>query len=48
VAASLDRRRREFTSWLTDWAMGYGDRVREDHALFVSAFRDGAIGVSAT
>ena len=48
IAASLDRRRKEFTGWLTDWAMAYADRVREDHALFVDAFRDGAIGVSAT
>ncbi len=48
IADSLDRRRREFTDWLTDWGMAYGDRVREDHALFVAAFRDGSIGVSAT
>jgi uncharacterized protein (DUF2252 family) len=48
IAASLDRRRKEFTGWLTDWAMAYADRVREDHSLFVDAFRDGAIGVSAT
>ncbi|MGH3347387.1 MAG: DUF2252 domain-containing protein [Nocardioides sp.] len=48
IAESVDRRRREFTAWLTDWGMAYADRVREDHALFVAAFRDGAIGVSAT
>ena len=48
IAASLDRRRREFTRWLTDWGMAYGDRVREDHAHFVAAFREGRIGVSAT
>lgn len=48
IAASLERRRKEFTSWLTDFAMGYADRVREDHALFVQAFREGRIGVSAT
>ena len=48
IADSLDRRRREFTGWLTDWGMAYADRVREDHAIFVDTFRDGAIGVSAT
>jgi uncharacterized protein (DUF2252 family) len=48
IADSLDRRRKEFTTWLTDWGMAYGDRVREDHSLFVAAFRDGSIGVSAT
>lgn len=48
IAASLDRRRKEFTGWITDFALGYADRVREDHALFVEAFRAGRIGVSAT
>jgi len=48
IAASLDRRRKEFTAWLTDWGMSYADRVRDDHALFVAAFREGLIGVSAT
>jgi uncharacterized protein (DUF2252 family) len=48
IAASLHRRRREFTAWVTDFAMEYADRVREDHALFVAAFREGRIGVSAT
>ena len=48
IAESLHRRRREFTSWLTDWAMAYSERVREDHDHFVAAFREGHIGVSAT
>jgi uncharacterized protein (DUF2252 family) len=48
IADSLDRRRREFTAWLTDWGMSYAVRVRDDHAVFVDAFRDGSIGVSAT
>ncbi|HEX6150176.1 DUF2252 domain-containing protein [Nocardioides sp.] len=48
IASSIHRRRKEFAAWLTDWGMAYADRVREDHALFVSAFRDGSIGVSAT
>ncbi len=48
IAASLEGRRREFTAWVTDFATAYADRVREDHALFVGAFREGRIGVSAT
>ena len=48
IAGSLEGRRREFTTWLADWGMAYSTRVREDHALFVEAFRDGAVGVSAT
>jgi uncharacterized protein (DUF2252 family) len=48
IAASLHRRRKEFTAWLTDFALTYADRVREDHVLFVDAFRAGRIGVSAT
>jgi uncharacterized protein (DUF2252 family) len=48
IAVSLDRRRREFTTWHTDWGMAYSDRVREDHDHFVAAFREGQIGVSAT
>jgi uncharacterized protein (DUF2252 family) len=48
IAESVHRRRRELTAWLTDFAMSYAERVREDHALFVDAFRAGRIGVSAT
>ena len=48
IAGSLDRRRKEFTTWLTDWGMAYAVRVRDDHALFVEAFREGQVGVSAT
>jgi len=48
IAGSVEGRRREFTTWLTDWGMAYSTTVRDDHALFVEAFRDGAIGVSAT
>ena len=42
IADSLEGRRREFTAWLTDWGMDYSDRVRDDHAHFVAAFREGA------
>ncbi|HEU5036339.1 MAG TPA: DUF2252 domain-containing protein [Nocardioides sp.] len=48
IAGSVDRRRKELTAWLTDFALSYAERVREDHALFVDAFRAGRIGVSAT
>jgi uncharacterized protein (DUF2252 family) len=48
IAASLERRRKEFVGWMTDFALRYADRVREDHALFVGAFREGRIGVSST
>ncbi len=48
IAAGLDRRRKEFTGWIQDFGIEYAERVREDHALFVAAFREGRIGVSAT
>jgi len=48
VARSLEGRRPEFAEWLTGFALRYADRVREDHALFVNAFREGRIGVSST
>jgi uncharacterized protein (DUF2252 family) len=49
IVAVLEGRRKEFVRDLTDFAIAYADRVREDHALFVDAFREGRIGgVSAT
>ena len=48
VAGCVEGRRRELVSWISDFAIGYADQVREDHALFVEAFRSGSIGVSAT
>jgi len=48
IAESLDRRRKEFTTWVTDWGMSYAETVRDDHALFVHAFREGRIGISST
>jgi uncharacterized protein (DUF2252 family) len=48
VAASLAGRRKEFTEHVVDFGVSYAARVREDHALFVDAFREGTIGVSAT
>ena len=48
IADCLERRRREFTGWVTDFGISYAERVRADHALFVEAFREGRIGVSTT
>ena len=48
IAASVEGRRREFVRWVTDFGMSYADQVREDHALFVQAFREGLVGVTST
>ena len=48
IRRSLHRRRKEFVGWLTDFGIDHADRVRSDHALFVAAFREGRVGVSAT
>ena len=48
IADSVEGRRREFTAWVTDFGMEYAVQVRNDHTLFVEAFREGRIGVSAT
>ena len=44
----LEGRRNEFTEHLVDFALSYAAQVREDHALFVEAFREARIGISAT
>jgi uncharacterized protein (DUF2252 family) len=49
ICAVLEGRRREFVSDLTQFAIDYAMTVRDDHELFVDAFREGRIGgVSAT
>jgi uncharacterized protein (DUF2252 family) len=48
IARSLHGRRNEFVTWLCDWGIAYAVRVREDHALFVDAFREGKVGIAAT
>ncbi len=48
IAASVQGRRREFVGWLTDFGLTYAGTVREDHALFVEAFRQGKVGIAAT
>ena len=48
IATSLEGRRNEYVTWLCDWGIAYAARVREDHALFVDAFREGQVGIAAT
>lgn len=48
ISRSLEGRRNEFVQWLCDWGIAYAVRVREDHALFVDAFREGQVGIAAT
>ncbi|MDR7251547.1 uncharacterized protein (DUF2252 family) [Nocardioides sp. BE266] len=48
IADSLQGRRNDFVAWLCDWGIEYAVRVREDHALFVDAFREGRVGIAAT
>jgi uncharacterized protein (DUF2252 family) len=48
IANVLEGRRQAFTAHLVDFALEYAARVREDHALFVDAFREARIGISAT
>lgn len=48
IEAALKGRRRQFTQDLVDFGIGYADAVREDHLLFVEAFRESRVGVSST
>jgi uncharacterized protein (DUF2252 family) len=48
IAQSLEGRRNEFVTWLCDWGIAYAEQVRQDHALFVDAFREGQVGIAAT
>jgi uncharacterized protein (DUF2252 family) len=48
IADSLEGRRKELVTAVTDFAVEYAVQVRRDHALFVDAFRAGRIGVAAT
>ncbi len=48
VVASLKGRRRAFTDHVVEFGLAYAETVRQDHALFVDAFRSGQIGVAAT
>ena len=48
IVRSLAGRRRDFVDWLCQWGIDYAERVREDHVLFVDAFREGRIGIRST
>ncbi len=48
IRRSLEGRRNEFVTWLTDWGIAYAAKVRQDHTLFVEAFREGAVGITST
>ena len=48
IVDSLKGRRREFGDWLCQWGIDYAMRVREDHSLFVDAFREGRMGMAST
>jgi uncharacterized protein (DUF2252 family) len=44
IAGVLEGRDDEFVEEITGFALDYAAQVREDHALFVDAFREGRIG----
>jgi uncharacterized protein (DUF2252 family) len=48
VVASVKDRRRAFTDHIVEFGLTYAETVRQDHALFVDAFRNSRIGVAAT
>jgi uncharacterized protein (DUF2252 family) len=49
IAEVVAGREDEFVGWVVEFAHDYAARVREDHALFVDAFRHGRIpGVAAS
>jgi len=48
IAASVEGRRDEFVEHLVAFGREHAETVRQDHALFVDAFRSGRIGVAAT
>ncbi|MGH3094907.1 MAG: DUF2252 domain-containing protein [Streptosporangiales bacterium] len=49
IASAVDNRDDEFVAWLVEFAHDYSAVVRDDHRLFVEAFRSGEIaGVSST
>jgi uncharacterized protein (DUF2252 family) len=48
IATCLEGRRKQLTEHLVDFGISYAAQVREDHALFVDAFREARIGISAT
>ena len=47
IVSSVEDRREDFVDWVSDFGIGYADRVRDDHTLFVEAFREGRIGIAS-
>ncbi|WP_148613186.1 DUF2252 domain-containing protein [Nocardioides rubriscoriae] len=48
ITEAVGDREDELVDWVTRFGASYAARVREDHAYFVQAFREGRIGVTAT
>src|SRR3954451_20263866 len=48
IATCVEGRRRELVQHLVEFGVSYAAQVREDHALFVEAFRGARIGITAT
>lgn len=48
IVEVLQGREEEFVQQIVDFAIEYAQRVRDDHALFVEAFREGRIGQVAS
>jgi uncharacterized protein (DUF2252 family) len=48
ITEAVRGREDELVDWVTRFGASYAAQVREDHACFVQAFRDGRIGVTAT
>jgi uncharacterized protein (DUF2252 family) len=48
ITAVVGGREEEFTAWVVEFAHTYAAQVREDHALFVEAFRSGGFAQVAS
>ena len=48
ITAVVGGREEEFTAWVVEFAHSYAAQVREDHALFVEAFRSGGFAQVAS
>lgn len=48
ITAVVGGREEEFTGWVVEFAHSYAAQVREDHALFVEAFRSGGFAQVAS
>ncbi|MDO9457030.1 DUF2252 domain-containing protein [Nocardioides sp.] len=48
ITEAVRGREDELVAWVTEFGASYAVRVRDDHACFVQAFREGRIGVTAT